>query len=133
MMELASRYGKGSVLAETIAGNQEISVRYIHNIVSTLKSAGLVSVSRGRNGGYELARPPSLITVLDVVNILEGPVSPADCVLKKEGCTRAGTCAARDIWVELGEAMTRVMKGVTLEQLAERQRIRKDALTSYSI
>jgi len=133
MTELASKYGEGSVLAETIAGDQEISVKYIHNIVSALKSAGLVRVARGRNGGYELARAPSQITALNVVNVLEGQISPSDCVLKKESCTRAGTCATRDIWVELGDAMTRVLGGVTLEQLAEKQKRRSNEPSSYTI
>jgi len=93
MMELALHHGKGPVPVETIANNQEISGKYIHNLMSSLHSAGLARTVRGPKGGYELARPPSEITALDAVEALEGKNVLMECVADASSCRRAGRCA----------------------------------------
>ena len=125
MMELASRYGHGPVLAETIASTQGISGKYIHILAGGLRVAGLLRTVRGPNGGYVLTRKPSDITALDVISALEGRCVPADCVLMASCCTRATYCAARDVWCEVASAVDGVLSGVTLDHLVARQR-RKD-------
>jgi Rrf2 family protein len=133
MMELASRYGQGPVPVEVIAKSQEISGKYIHILVGTLRSAGLVRTARGPNGGYELTRKPSTITALDIVSVLEGRTIPVDCVADATACHRSKRCAARDLWCEVASAMDRVLANLTLEQLVDRQRNKLEEPASYQI
>ncbi|MDD5306189.1 MAG: Rrf2 family transcriptional regulator [Deltaproteobacteria bacterium] len=133
MLELALQHGQGPVLVDTIARNQEISGKYIHNLVAGLKSAGLVRTVRGPSGGYVLAHDPKDITIRQVFEALEGKVSPVACVNDRGSCTRADHCAARDLWGDLAEAMDGVLEKVTLAELATRQRVKNDGPTSYQI
>ena len=133
MMELAKSYGKGLILVDEIARNQDISGKYIHVLVGGLRSAGLVRTARGRSGGYALARKPSAITVLDVVAALEGRSAPTECVTDASVCPRSDECAARDVWCAVATAIDGVLAGLTLEQLASRQRAKQGEPLTYSI
>jgi len=133
MTYLASTSGDSPVLAETIARDQDISAKYIHIIVGSLKQAGLVRVLRGRKGGYVLARDPSEITALEVVNALEGSIAPVDCVNATSSCKRFDCCAVRKLWIDVFEAINLVLDGVTIEQLAEKQKEIKQINSMYTI
>lgn len=133
MMELADHYGRGPMPVDAIAGNQDISGKYIHILVMGLRSAGLVRTVRGPNGGYELTKAPGSITALDVVSALEGKSIPVECVADATSCPRAGRCAARDVWCVVASAVEGVLSGLTLEQLAARQRAKTDESLSYCI
>ena len=122
MTELAKRYGAGPVLVDSIAANQDISTKYKHVLVSTLKSAGLVRSVRGPNGGYELSRDPATVSALDVVRVLEGPCAPVECVSDPRFCPRASTCVTRDVWTEVGAAVEEVLERITLATLVQRQK-----------
>jgi Rrf2 family protein len=133
MLELALQHGQGPVLVEMISRNQEISGKYIHNLVAGLKSAGLVRAVRGPSGGYVLARAPQDITALQVFEALEGKVAPVVCVTDRGSCAKVDRCASRDLWCDLAEAMDKVLDGVTLADLAARQRTKQEGPASYQI
>jgi len=133
MVELASLYGQGPVLVETIAKAQGISGKYLHVIVGGLKASGLVRAIRGPSGGYELTRPPSEISALDVVSALEGRTCPVDCVERTDACPRSAQCAARDLWCEVGGAIDGVLGRLSLEELARRQKAKENAAAMYHI
>lgn len=133
MMELARHCGEGPVPVETIASNQEISGKYIHNLMASLHSAGLVRTVRGPKGGYELARPPSEITALDAVEALEGKNVLVECVADASSCRRAGRCTARDIWCEVAASIDGVLRKLTLAEIVSRQRSKQGEATTYSI
>ncbi|MFH1039473.1 MAG: RrF2 family transcriptional regulator [PVC group bacterium] len=133
MVELAINFGHGPVPVETIAKNQEISGKYIHVLAIVLRSAGLIRAVRGPSGGYKLARPPSKITALEVVSVLEGKNVPVECVADALSCPRAARCATRDVWCEVASAVDSVLSGLTLEQLAARQRAKHDDAVTYHI
>jgi Rrf2 family protein len=133
MMALAARYGQGPVPVDTIARDQDLSGQYIHILFMGLRSAGLVRSVRGPSGGYELARDPTSITVLDVVSALEGRITPVECVADSGSCPRAGRCVARDVWCAVAAAIDGVLAGLTLGQLAARQRSRDDEPPNYCI
>lgn len=133
MMELAYHHGQGPIPVETIARNQDISSKYIHVIVMGLRSAELVRSVRGPNGGYELTKTPSAITVLDIVSALEGKSSPVDCVTDTASCVRSERCAARDVWCEVASAIDETLSALTLEQLATRQRVKEEQPPNYCI
>ena len=134
MIELAVRAGLGPVPEEAIARQQALSGKYIHVLVAGLRSAGLVRTSRGPSGGYELARPPGEITALDVVEALEGPLAPVECIHSAASCPRIERCASREVWCEVSQAIRRVLGAWTLDRLAARQRDREAIpLDDYSI
>ena len=122
MIDLADAYGGGPVLVRSIADNQGISSKYLHALLATLKSAGLVRSVRGSGGGYSLAKPPAEVRLNDIVAALEGPLTLVDCVSDDALCERSADCAARDVWVTVSEAIDDVLSGITLETLLERQR-----------
>jgi len=127
MMDLAESYGVGPVFVEALAQRQAISGKYLHVIMGGLRSAGLIRAARGRNGGYALAKPPTAITALDVVAALEGRSAPVDCVGDATACPRAGQCTAHDLWCDVAAAIDGVLGGVTLADLASKQRAKRAA------
>ena len=121
------------VLAELAAGRvapvsvrelaelEHLSAKYLEHILHSLKSVGLVRAVRGKSGGYELAKPPASITLKDVFVVFEGSIV-LDCADEPDRCPLVETCAARDTWVELKEAILGVLERTTLQDLAERKR-----------
>jgi len=129
MGDVAMHYGEAPVILREVAERQGISVHYLENIFIRLAAAGLVRSLRGPQGGFTLAKPPSEIRLSEIVKALEGPIAPVQCVESPTTCERANSCAARDIWVEMGAAMNRVLESVTLQDLVDRQREKKDSET----
>jgi len=121
MYELARSQGAVSSLAY-IAASQRVSQGYLEQIIRPLREAGLVTGKKGFGGGYCLARPPSEITVGDVVRAVEGPVVPVKCVagdLETDTCPN--DCRARVVWQKVGQAIDNVLDSITLESLLERR------------
>jgi Rrf2 family protein len=133
MIELASQYGMGPAMVDTIANNQGISKKYIHQLIIRLKSAGLVRSVRGPKGGYELTKDPEKITALEVVEVMEGRISAVECVADSSICSRSGACVTRPIWCEVTAAIDHVLGDVNLKQLASRQRSGQPAVGDYQI
>jgi len=121
MLDLALHYGKKPVLLKDISAKQGISLRYLEQIVSPLIAAKLIISTRGPKGGVSLAKPPQKINLVDIIQVLEGPIVPVDCVENPGLCTRAPSCAARDVWTDLARAMHGVLESTTLADLVERQ------------
>jgi Rrf2 family protein len=134
MMDVALHSGEGLCHLKDIARRQEVSKKYLEHLVARLETDGLLRTVRGAGGGVALARPPSQITLLDILQTLEGSLVPVECIAHPELCPRAANCGTRDLWAELGEAVSGFLGSVTLEDLCERQR-RKDApaALTYSI
>ncbi|MDK9698534.1 MAG: Rrf2 family transcriptional regulator [bacterium] len=124
MVYLAKRYGRGSISLTAISEEQHIPRRYLEQLISTLRNGGYVRATRGAAGGYELAKPPSEITLYDIVALLEGPLQLQDCVhYNGDGCcTLLEECSVRDVWVALHRTIHNELKKVTLDELAERSR-----------
>ena len=133
MIELAIRYGEGPVMMGTISGCVGVSRKYLYNLLTSLKTAGLVRAVRGAGGGFELARKPSQITANDVVQTLEGSLDLVHCISDETSCDRFETCAARDVWQELGDSLDKILTAFTLDQLAERQRSKSKEPLMYNI
>lgn len=133
MLELALYYGKGPVLLKDIAKREEISEGYLEHLLPSLKAAGLVNSSRGAHGGYTLAKTPSEITLREVVQALEGPLSPAECVHTPNVCQRVRSCVTRDIWKKLGEKISQTLESVTLKDMVEMQKNKGETSLIYNI
>jgi Rrf2 family protein len=117
MIELARRYKKGFALLKDIAQCQDISQGYLEQILPFLRTAGLVNARRGACGGYSLAKPPSRITIGQVVRALEGDLSIVECVSKVGFCTKVDSCASRNIWLKIKEKVEEALDSFTLQDL----------------
>ena len=93
ILELAENGGKGPMQLKAVARRQDISAKYLEQLMAVLKSAGLVRSVRGAKGGYVLARPSNEIRLSEVFHCLEGTVTTVECVQDAECCQRAAGCA----------------------------------------
>ena len=122
MLDVALHADEGLVHLRDVAERQEISKKYLEHLVARLEAEGLLRAVRGAGGGVALAKPPSDVTILDILLALEGSLGPVECVDRPEVCPRSVNCGARDLWAELGEVITEFLESVTLKDLCERQR-----------
>lgn len=122
MLELALAQDNGPVLLKEIAGRQKISIKYLEQIMPSLRSSGLVNSARGASGGYFLAKPSREINIREIVEALEGPIKLADCVGDQDLCPDAGHCVTRDLWDEVSGSISKLLASRTLEDLAEKHR-----------
>lgn len=120
MIEIASHDKDDPVSIHTIAERQGLSSRYLEQLLTPLKQAGLVKSVRGAQGGYVLGKDADKITAGDVIRVLEGPISPVECIneLQPEECERACKCVTRDIWLEIRDAVSKILDSHTLADLA---------------
>jgi len=121
IVDLALNYQKGPVFLKDIAKRQEVSQRYLSQLVIPLEGAGLVKGIRGRRGGLILAKPPRQITLGQVIQISEGRISFEECVDNPKVCSRSSRCAIRDVWSETVRTVERVLESITLQDLIDRQ------------
>jgi Rrf2 family cysteine metabolism transcriptional repressor len=122
MLTLASHYGEGPLELHEIAKKESISLKYLEQVIIPLRTAGLVKSVRGSKGGYSLARPPSEVSLKDLVEILEGPLNLVDCLGDPKRCERSASCVTREIWNEVSEAIYRIFKSITLEDMVRRKK-----------
>ncbi len=133
MLDLAIHYDDGFVLLKDIAKRQDISEGYMEHLLPHLKAAGLINSLRGARGGYKLAKAPSEISLKEVVQSLEGPLTPAECVVAPSVCKRVSFCVTRDIWKEVGEKISQTLESVTLKDMVEMQKNKGKASLTYNI
>jgi len=121
LVELARHYGEGLVQLKDVAQKQQLSLQYLERLMAPLTVAGLVHSTRGIKGGFQLAKNPEEIKLSDIVEAMEGPIVPVDCVGHPGTCERSGTCASRDVWTEVQCAIYEVLNSITLAELLKRQ------------
>ena len=117
MYELALHYGQGFIFLKDISYNQDISEKYLGQLIIPLRSSGLVISSRGAHGGYSLSKAPDKINLYDIVNVLEGSTCIVECVKEPNVCTRVGNCPTISVWRDLDKTITDFLQGITLESL----------------
>jgi len=122
MLDLALHYGEGPILLRDIAERQEISEKYLWQLINPLKTTGLVNSLRGAHGGYVLGKPPEAISIKAILQILEGPLCLVDCVDNPALCERSLSCISRDIWGEASKNMQQTLEDTTLAAMVERQK-----------
>ncbi len=120
MLELALNKSNAPLQLKTIAGRQDISIKYLEQLMATLKAAGFVRSVRGSKGGYILAKPPNQIKLDRVFSCLEGPLTIVECVENDNFCNRAADCTPRLLWAQLQTAIMRVLKSTTLQDLVDK-------------
>lgn len=119
MLSLALNYEKGTLPLKAIAKDQNISEKYLEQIINPLTKSGLVKSFRGAQGGYTLTRSPKEITVGEILYVLEGSLSPVGCVDDQGTCSNADSCVSLSLWRKMKEALDSVVDHVTLDDMAQ--------------
>lgn len=124
MIDLAL-YGKDRYLSlKDISIRQDVSLKYLEQIASTLGKAGLIQSVRGSRGGYRLAREPQAYTVGDILRPIEGNFACVSCLENSPNtCERYGACATVHFWEGLHKTIVNYMDSVTLDDLIEKESI----------
>ena len=122
LVDLAEHQGEWPVQTAEIANRQYIPEPYLDQLLTTLHKFGFIRSRRGPQGGHTLAKAPADINLDMVMNTLEGTAAPLDCIEEPSECTLSSTCAQRDVWRTVEEAVQRVLSSTTIADLAHRQR-----------
>lgn len=120
ILELATNQSTEPLRIKAIAHRQDISVKYLEQLMAVLKSAGFVRSIRGSKGGYILAKPANQIKLSDIFNALEGPVTTVECLENENYCARVADCVTRQVWAEVQQAIMNVLQSMTLQDLVDR-------------
>ena len=122
LLDVALHQEDSPVQLKVIAQRQQISLHYLEHIIAPLIAAGLLRSTRGAYGGVSLGKPPQEIVLSEVIQVLEGSITPVECVDDPNVCSRADICVTRDVWTDVKKAMVGVLESVTLQDLVERQK-----------
>ncbi len=120
MLDMAQHYHDGPIHLSDVAKRQDVSVKYLEQILIPLKKAGYIESLRGPKGGHILARPPEEITVKEIVAVLEEGTSLVECCDDSTVCQRSNTCPTRPLWKEASDAMFDKLQAITLADLVEK-------------
>ncbi len=118
--DVAKHGGGGPIPLKDVARRQQISRLYLSQLAAPLKNASLLKSIWGNNGGFELGRPASKITLLEIMEAVDGPVAVLDCVLDPGACNRADYCECLGIWREVNEAIVKTLERYTLADLIDK-------------
>ena len=120
MLDLALHADEGPVRLGSVAQRQGIGIKYLEQIIISLKKADYVTSVRGPKGGHLLTRPPEEITVGEIVGLLEGGLKLVKCVQYPEECVRSSSCVTRILWMEATEAIRERLDAITFRELMNR-------------
>ncbi len=117
ILEIALSVSENGIYQKEIAKNQDISYKYLDQIINSLKVAGLVGKAAGRKSGYVLIREPSEITIYDIHNAFEPGICVIDCMATNSNCKRENHCALRGFWGKLNNQVIQYFKSTTIKDL----------------
>ena len=117
MLDLAQHYDEGPVQIRNVSKRENISVKYLEQLIIPLKKANFIKSVRGPKGGHMLAKPPKAITVGEIVRVLEGGINLSSCIENPEVCDRTSDCLTRDLWEETTKAMYEKLNSATLSKM----------------
>ncbi len=123
IIDIALNGGEAPVSLHEMSVRQEISRKYLAQIVNQLSAAGILESVRGPQGGYVLARPAERITLGEIIRTLDGSVAPSRCVDNPRVCPRNEGCVTREVWTRMKECLESVIDGTTLADLVSRQSV----------
>lgn len=129
MLDLAIHHAEEPIRLKEIAERQEISVKYLEQIISTLTKAGYLKSARGSSGGYQLKKDPAEYTVGMILRTTEGSLAPVSCVEDEDNvCRRSESCTTVKVWRKIYDAVNNVVDSITLQDLIEWQTQKEEEL-----
>lgn len=121
LVDLAEHKNEGFVALKDIAERQEISKKYLEQIVPLLNKSGILKANRGYQGGYMLAKNPADLTICEILKITEGSVAPVACLdFEPIQCERAEECSTLYIWEGLYKVITDYLEGITIQDIIDK-------------
>lgn len=117
MVDLALNNNGNFITLKEIATRQEISNKYLEQIIAMLNKAGYLETARGNTGGYRLAKSPKEYRVGDILKATEGKLMPIDCLAEEGNCSRQEHCKTYSFWRGLDKVMNEYINSKTLEDL----------------
>ena len=125
LIDLAEHQNIGFVALKDIAERQNISKKYLEQIVPIFNKSDILRTNRGSQGGYQLAKRPDKYTVGEILRLTEGSLSPVACLDQDPiECERSGECATLPIWQGLNRVINEYLDGITLQDILDQQRER---------
>ena len=122
MFYLATQAGNGPQPLKSVAEMGVVPEQYLEQLLGNLRRAGLVATVRGSQGGYQLAKLPSAITVGDIIDATEGPLSLSECLQDTDCCRKSGECPTRRVWEQLTNSINGFLQGITLQDMLDQQK-----------
>lgn len=124
LVDLARYSEEEPVSISSISARQDISERYLEQLMALLKRAGIVKSIRGASGGYVLALPSDQISVGDVLRALEGKLEPAECAAfhPDEGCQASDSCVTKFVWKKINDSINQTVDSIKLDELVKESR-----------
>lgn len=125
LLDLAEHQNGGFVALKDVAERQQISKKYLEQIVPVLNKASVLKTNRGFQGGYMLIKTPDKYTVGDILRLTEGSLAPVACLEEDlVTCERSGECATLPVWQGLARVINEYLDGITLQDILDQQRER---------
>lgn len=127
VLALAMNYEQGGVITiHDMAKRADMPIKFLEQVLMDLKRGGFVESRRGKIGGYHLAKPPSFITVGEIVRYIDGPAEPIACAeIGYAGCKEISSCVFKSIWQDVAKATAEIIDNVTFEHLINRIKTQK--------
>ena len=123
LLDLAEHGGDGYVALKDIAKRQEISKKYLEQIVAILNKSDILKTSRGFQGGYKLAQTPDKYTVGMILRLTEGSLTPVSCLEQEPNqCERCAECPTLFVWEGLNKLISEYLDGITLQDILDKQK-----------
>jgi len=119
MLDISLNGSEENVKLRDIAERQDIPIKYLEQIISSLNKAGFVKSERGPNGGYRLSKTPEEYTVGMIIKLIEGDTSPVSCLADENDCKRSDRCVSMILWKKLNDAVNSVLDGTTLADMMD--------------
>ena len=120
IIDIAYHREEGYISLKEIATRQDISQKYLEQIIQILKKDRILRVERGSHGGYQLERSPEKITVAQILQLTEGSLAPVECTEDAEFCERSEECVTREIWAGLAHVIQEYLDGITVQDILGR-------------
>ncbi len=125
LVDLAVNYNGSPVQIKDIAKRELLSVRYLENLFTVLRAGGILKSEKGHGGGFKLGKKPEDISLLDVVELIEGKVVIVDCLADGSLCEIKSDCITHDVWEEINNAIIDILKKTTIADLMKKYRAKK--------
>lgn len=125
LIDLAEHSSDGFISLKDIAQRQNVSKKYLEQIVPILNKTDILKTNRGFQGGYKLAKSPDKYTVGEILRLTEGSLSPVSCVDQDPiECERSGECPTLPIWIGLKKVINDYLDSITLQDILDKQKER---------
>ena len=126
LIDLAEHKESGYISLKDVAKRQQISKKYLEQIIPIFNHTGMLLTNRGAQGGYKLARTPDKYTVAEILRLTEGSIAPVACLDQEPNeCERSADCITLPIWQGLYDVITEYLEGITLQDILDQEQARR--------